>query len=307
MHLQENTLYDLDLGVKVTYNVAQYSPHHVIYAPAKFEVAKSNRLGEEALTRKYIIWPWPWGQGHTKHRPINHVINASTKFVVAMSNGLGEDAFTRKYIIWPFDLDPKVKVIWSVAKYPLHHVTYAPAKFEVAMFNSLEGGEFTRKYIIWSLQHETSPNPSTSCDLCIYKVWSCYILRFRRRYNYKIRDWQTEGRTTDLLWYENNIPYFSKEKAGITKQAIIIICPIQYFEAYLLKKVCLKIPCSEITLNTFNHVFRSFDWILYIPVNNFSVMWGQVFLGCTSTKQGLMCPCSRTPCCDADEAWTSNP
>ena len=45
MHLQENTLYDL----------AQYSPHHVIYAPAKFEVAKSNHLGEEAFTRKYII------------------------------------------------------------------------------------------------------------------------------------------------------------------------------------------------------------------------------------------------------------
>ena len=43
MHLQENTLYDLDLGVKFTYNVAQYSTHHVIYVPAKFEVAKSNR------------------------------------------------------------------------------------------------------------------------------------------------------------------------------------------------------------------------------------------------------------------------
>ena len=55
MYLRENTLYDLDLGVKVTYNVAQYSPHHVIYAPANFEVAKSNRLGEDAFTRKYII------------------------------------------------------------------------------------------------------------------------------------------------------------------------------------------------------------------------------------------------------------
>ena len=29
MDLQENTLYDLDLGVKVTQNVAQYHPHHV--------------------------------------------------------------------------------------------------------------------------------------------------------------------------------------------------------------------------------------------------------------------------------------
>ena len=35
MHLQENALYDLDL--------AQCSPHHVIYAAAEFEVALSNR------------------------------------------------------------------------------------------------------------------------------------------------------------------------------------------------------------------------------------------------------------------------
>ena len=55
MYLQENILYDLDLGVMVTYNVAQYSTHHVIYAPAKFEVAKSNRSGDKAFTRKYII------------------------------------------------------------------------------------------------------------------------------------------------------------------------------------------------------------------------------------------------------------
>ena len=55
MHLQENILYGLDLGVKVTQNVVQYSPHHVIYATAKFEVAKSNRLGEEAFTRKENI------------------------------------------------------------------------------------------------------------------------------------------------------------------------------------------------------------------------------------------------------------
>ena len=52
MHLQENTLYDLDLGDKVTQNAAQYSLHHVIYAPAKFKVAASNSL-EYAFIRKY--------------------------------------------------------------------------------------------------------------------------------------------------------------------------------------------------------------------------------------------------------------
>ena len=55
MHLQENTLYDLDLGVKLTYDVAKYPPNQMTYVPAKFEVATSNRLGEDAITRKYFI------------------------------------------------------------------------------------------------------------------------------------------------------------------------------------------------------------------------------------------------------------
>ena len=44
MRLQENTLFDLDLGVKVTQNVTQYPRHHVTYAQAKFEVATSKSL-----------------------------------------------------------------------------------------------------------------------------------------------------------------------------------------------------------------------------------------------------------------------
>ena len=55
MHLQENTLYDLDLVVKVTQNVVQYPVNHMTYAPAKFEAATSNSLGEDGFTRKYII------------------------------------------------------------------------------------------------------------------------------------------------------------------------------------------------------------------------------------------------------------
>ena len=42
---------DLDLGVKVTQNVTQYPLHHVIYAPTKFEVATSNGLGADTITR----------------------------------------------------------------------------------------------------------------------------------------------------------------------------------------------------------------------------------------------------------------
>ena len=60
MHLQENTLFDLGLGLKVTQNFAQYPWHHVTYAPAKFDIATSHGKGKDAFTRKYIICPWPW-------------------------------------------------------------------------------------------------------------------------------------------------------------------------------------------------------------------------------------------------------
>ena len=55
MELQESKLNDLDLGVKVTKNVAKYHPYHVTYAPVNFEVAMSNGSGEDSFTRKYII------------------------------------------------------------------------------------------------------------------------------------------------------------------------------------------------------------------------------------------------------------
>ena len=55
MRLQENTLYGLDLVVKVTQNVVQYPPNHMTYAPAKFEDATTNSLGEDGFIRNYII------------------------------------------------------------------------------------------------------------------------------------------------------------------------------------------------------------------------------------------------------------
>ena len=45
MHLQENTLFDLDLGVKVRQNVAQCPLHHVTYAHTEFKVTMSKGLG----------------------------------------------------------------------------------------------------------------------------------------------------------------------------------------------------------------------------------------------------------------------
>ena len=47
--------FDLDLGVKVTRNVAQYPLHCVTYLGTKFEVPMLHGLGEDAFTRKYTI------------------------------------------------------------------------------------------------------------------------------------------------------------------------------------------------------------------------------------------------------------
>ena len=55
MHLQEYTVFDLEFGVKVTQNVAQYLLHHVTNAPTKFKVSMSKGLGGDAFTKKYII------------------------------------------------------------------------------------------------------------------------------------------------------------------------------------------------------------------------------------------------------------
>ena len=131
-----------------------------------------------------------------------------------------------------FDLDPGVKVTRNVSQYPLHHVTYSATKFEVAKSNRLGGETFTRKYILWpwswgQCHTKCCPVPSTSCDLFTYKVWSCFLKRFRRRYIYKKRDGrtdartarQTDGRRTDFDTKINTcIPFFSKEKSGYNNE-----------------------------------------------------------------------------------------
>ena len=63
MHLQENTLFDVDPNseAKVTQNVAQFPLHLLIYAPAKFAVATFNNLGGDAFTRNLM-------EGRTERR-----------------------------------------------------------------------------------------------------------------------------------------------------------------------------------------------------------------------------------------------
>ena len=55
MQLQDNTLYDLELGVKVTKNLPKYPRLHMTHVPAKLEVGTCNSLGKDAFTRKYTI------------------------------------------------------------------------------------------------------------------------------------------------------------------------------------------------------------------------------------------------------------
>ena len=54
MHLQEYTLFDLDLGVKVLRNVALCPLHHLSYVQTEVEVTTSKGL-RDAFTRKYTI------------------------------------------------------------------------------------------------------------------------------------------------------------------------------------------------------------------------------------------------------------
>ena len=50
-----STLFNLDIGVKITQNVAQYPPHHMAFAPAKFEFATSSCLGGYVFTKNALF------------------------------------------------------------------------------------------------------------------------------------------------------------------------------------------------------------------------------------------------------------
>ena len=204
----------------------------------------SNGSGEDSFTRKYIIWPWgiwPWpqGQGHMKCClvPATSCDLCAGKIWSCYFQNIMRRCVFKKIHYLTIDLDLGVKVTQNIAQYPLHHVTYTRAKFEVATSKSLWGDAFTRKYIIRPLtltlgsrSHEMSPST-------LYIMWSMHLQSFkllRPTVLEKIQlqgTWRmdgqldrqtdrcTDGRTTDRLWYEINIPYFSYEKAGI----IIII------------------------------------------------------------------------------------
>ena len=56
MHLQKKILFDRDLWVKVTQNVAQYPLHHVPYAATELVVARSNGFLRRYIYKKPDGW-----------------------------------------------------------------------------------------------------------------------------------------------------------------------------------------------------------------------------------------------------------
>ena len=86
-----------DLGVNVTQNVAQYPLHYVTYSATKFEVATSNRLGGDTITRKYNIWPLTLTLGSRSHEMLPSTL----------------------YIMWPIQLQ-SLKLLPLTVKEEIH-------------------------------------------------------------------------------------------------------------------------------------------------------------------------------------------
>ena len=94
MHLQENTVFDLDLGVKVTQDVVQHPLHHVTYTFTKFDVAMLTVKEMHLRKIQYLTLMLP-----SSFYTVYIMTYAHVKIEVATSNSLGGDAFTRKFII----------------------------------------------------------------------------------------------------------------------------------------------------------------------------------------------------------------
>ena len=162
------------------------------FAPAKFEVATSNSLGEDAFTRKYIIWPWPSGQGHTKCCPVpssscdlctyrawSYYVKSFRrrsiyKKIQSLTLTLGSRSHkmlpSTLYIVWPIQLQ-SLKLLGQTVLEEIH--LQENTLFDLWPWPLGQG--HTKCY----------PVTLTSCDLFSYKVLSCYVKRFRRRCIYK--------------------------------------------------------------------------------------------------------------------------
>ena len=108
-------------------------------------------------------------------------------------------------------------------------MTYAPAKFEVAMSNSLGGGAFTRKYNILTVDIDLVVKVTRNiAQFPLHHVIDAST-KFEVAKSYGLGEDTitrnvTDSRTTERLWYENNIPYFFNEKGGIINLSTCFSC-----------------------------------------------------------------------------------
>ena len=191
MHLHENTLYDLDLVVKVTQNVVQYPLNHMTYAPAKFELAASNSL-EDGFTRKYIIW---------RHTKCCLVASTSCDLCTCQLWSCYVQWFRRRRIYkkihyWTLTrrsrshevLPSTLCIMWPMHRQNLKLLF--PKVYEEMRLQ--ENTLFDLWPWPWGQGHtKPHPVPSKSYDLCTGKIWSCYFQKFMRRWIYKKRHYLT--------------------------------------------------------------------------------------------------------------------
>ena len=121
----------------------------------------------------FDLWPWPWGQGHTKCCPVPSTSCDLFSYKVwsCYIKRLRRRCIYKKIQYLTFDLDLGVKVTQNVAQYPLHHVTYSATKFEVATSTCLVGDTFTRKYNIWPLTLTLGSRSNEMLPSTLYIMW----------------------------------------------------------------------------------------------------------------------------------------
>ena len=100
MHLQENTLFDLNQGHTKCCPVPSTSCELCTYRVKSYYVKRFRRKNIYKQIHDLTFDPDKVTRNVAQYT-LHHVTYSATKSEVAMANSLGGDTFTRKYIIWP--------------------------------------------------------------------------------------------------------------------------------------------------------------------------------------------------------------
>ena len=191
MHLQENTLYDLDLVVKVTQNVVQCPPNHIL-CTCKIWSCYVKQFRRRWIYKKVHFMTWPSGQGHTKCCPVP---STSCDLCTWELWSCYVQWFRRRCIY------KKIHYLTSTPRSRSHEVL--PSTFDIMrpmhrqnlkllLPKVYEGMRLQENTLFdlwpwtWGQGHtKRHPVPLKSCDLCTGKIWSCYFQKFMRRCIYK--------------------------------------------------------------------------------------------------------------------------